>query len=166
MKKGYWMVMPCPDSRPLTCMLIDIGRFQWTWLPMGTVVVSDVFQKKLDEIFHNVSGVTGIADDMVIYGKSIKEHDKHFLSFLSIVRKNNLKLSALKLQFQLKGSILFWTKLQFQGNITRSQENSSHSTGHFSTRQRVDAKFPWDGQFLEQIFSMTHGTFHFSQTIV
>ena len=80
-------------------MLIDIGRFQWTWLPMGTVVASDVLQKKLDEIFHNVSGVTGIADDMVIYGKSVEKHDKHFLSFLSIMRKNNLKLNASKLQF-------------------------------------------------------------------
>ena len=102
MKKGYWMIRLHPDSRPLTCMLIDIGRLQWTWLPMETIVASDVFQKKLDEIFHNVPGVTGIVDDMVIYSKSIEEHDKHFLSFLSIVRKNNLKLNALKLQFQLK----------------------------------------------------------------
>ena len=69
---------------------------------MGTVVTSDVFQKKLDEIFHNVPDVTGIADDMVIYGKSIEEHDKHFLNFLSIVRKSNLRLNASKLQFQLK----------------------------------------------------------------
>ena len=88
-------------------MSIDIGRFQWTRLPMGTVVASDVLQKKLDEIFHNVPGVTGTVDDMVIYGKSIKEHDKHFLNFLSIVRKNNLKLNALKLQLQLEEVSLF-----------------------------------------------------------
>ena len=100
MKKGYWMVIVHPDSRPLTCMSKNIGRFQWTQLPMGTVVACDVFQKKLDEIFHNVPGVTGIADDMVIYGKSIEEHDKHFLSFLSIVGKNTLKLNSSKLQFQ------------------------------------------------------------------
>ena len=102
MKKGYWMVSLHPDSRPLTCMSIDIRRFQWTQLPMGTIVASDVFQRKLYEIFHNVQGVTGIADDMVIYGKSIEEHDKHFLSFLSIVRKNNLRLNTSKLQFQLE----------------------------------------------------------------
>ena len=69
---------------------------------MGAVVASDVFQKKLDEIFHNVPGVTGIAEDMVIYGKSIKKHDEHFLNFLSIVRKNNLKLNTSKVQFQLQ----------------------------------------------------------------
>ena len=81
---------------------------------MGTVVASDVFQKKLDEIFHNVPGVTGIADDMVIYGKSIEEHDKHFLSFLSIVRKNNLRLNASKLQFQLEVSF-FGHRLSAKG---------------------------------------------------
>ena len=37
---------------------------------MGMNVASDIIQKKLDEIFQNVQGVTGIADDMIIYGKS------------------------------------------------------------------------------------------------
>ena len=69
------MVRLHSDSRPLTCVLIEIGRFQWTWLHMGMIVPSDVFQKKLDEIFHNVPGVTAIVDDMVIYGKSTEEHD-------------------------------------------------------------------------------------------
>ena len=84
------MVPLHPDSRPLTYMSIDIGRYQWTQLPMGSNVASDVFQKKLDEIFQNAQGVTGIADDMIIYGKSQEEHDIHFLNFLSFVRKINL----------------------------------------------------------------------------
>ena len=28
--KGYWMVKLHPDSRKLTTMALDIGRFQWT----------------------------------------------------------------------------------------------------------------------------------------
>ena len=107
MMKCYWMVILHHDTRPLTCMSIHIGRLQWTWLPMGTVIASHVFQKKLDEIFHNVPGATGIADDMFIYGKSIKEHDKHSLNFLSMLRKNNLKLNALKLQFHHQISTKF-----------------------------------------------------------
>ena len=90
MEKGYWMVPLHPESRPLTCMSLDIGRYQWTRLPMVTNVTSNVFQKKLDEIFQNVQGITGIAYDMIIYGKSQEEHDIYFLNFLSIIRKNNL----------------------------------------------------------------------------
>ena len=37
-KKGYWMVVLHPDSRKLTCMALPFGRFQWTYLPMGTDV--------------------------------------------------------------------------------------------------------------------------------
>ena len=42
-KKGYWMVVLHPDSRKLTCMALPFGRFQWTHLPMGTVVAQDIF---------------------------------------------------------------------------------------------------------------------------
>ena len=75
----------------------------------------NVFQKKLDEIFQNVQGITGIADNMIIYRKSQEEHDIHFLNFLSIVRKNNLWLNASKLQFQLKEVSFFGHKWNSKG---------------------------------------------------
>ena len=55
------MVELHPESRKLTTMALDIGRFQWTHLPMGCVVAQDVFQRKLNAIFLNIPGVTGIA---------------------------------------------------------------------------------------------------------
>ena len=99
MKKGYWMVVLHPDSRSLMCMALDIGRFQWTRLPIGTVVASDIFQRKLDEVYANLPGVTGIADDMVINGTSTEEHDRNFFRFLKVPRKHNLHLNKDKLQF-------------------------------------------------------------------
>ena len=42
-KKGYWMVVLHPESRKLTCMALQFGRFQWTRLPMGTVVAQDIY---------------------------------------------------------------------------------------------------------------------------
>ena len=75
-KKGYWMVVLHPDSRRLTCMALPFGRFQWTRLPMGTVVAQDIFQSKLDAIFVGMKGVTGIADDMIIAGEDEMEHDR------------------------------------------------------------------------------------------
>ena len=37
-KIGYRMVVLHPESRKLTCMVLPFGRFQWTRLPIGTVV--------------------------------------------------------------------------------------------------------------------------------
>ena len=42
--KGYWMVELHPKSRILMTMALDIGRFQWTRLPMGSFIAQDVFQ--------------------------------------------------------------------------------------------------------------------------
>ena len=99
--KGYWMVELHPDSRKLMTMALDIGRFQWTQLPMGSIVAQDVFQRKLDSIFLDIPGVTGIADDMIIYGRDDQEHDGNLLNFLEVCRNNNLTLNAEKMQFRL-----------------------------------------------------------------
>ena len=100
MDKGYWQVELHPDSWKYTCMALDIGRVQWKRLPMGTVVASDIFQKKLDSVYIGLPGVTGIADDMIIFGKNELEHDRNLLQFLETTRKNGLVLNKSKLQFK------------------------------------------------------------------
>ena len=99
--KGYWMVELDPESRKYTMMALDIGRFQWTRLPMGSIVAQDMFQRKLDAIFLSVSGVTGIANDMIICGRTDQEHDQHLVNFLEVCRKNTLTLNPDKMQPRL-----------------------------------------------------------------
>ena len=99
-KKGYWMVVLHPDSRKLTCMALPFGKFQWTRLPMVTVVAQDIFQSKLDSIFIGMEGITGIADDMVIAGRDKMEHDRNFLAFMEKCMSNNLTLNLGKIQFK------------------------------------------------------------------
>ena len=43
------------ELRKYTTMALDIGRFQWTRLPMGSIIAQDMFQRKLDEIFLSFS---------------------------------------------------------------------------------------------------------------
>ena len=94
------MVVLHPESRKLTCMVLPYGRFQWTRLPMGTVVAQDIFQSKLDSIFIGMEGVTGIADDMAIAGRDKMEHDRNFLAFMEKCMSNNLTLNLGKIQFK------------------------------------------------------------------
>ena len=85
--KEYWMVELHLDSRKLTTMALDIGHFQWTRLPMGSIIAQDVFQQKLDAIFLSVPGVTGTADDMIIYGKTDYKHDGNLLNLFGNLQK-------------------------------------------------------------------------------
>ena len=68
---------------------------------MGSIIAQDVFQRKLDSIFLDVSGVTGITDDMIVYRRDDQEHDGNLLNFLEVCRNNNLTLNAEKMQFRL-----------------------------------------------------------------
>ena len=95
--KGYWMVELDLESRKYMMMALDIGRFQWMRLPMGSIVAQDIFQRKLDAIFLSVPGVTGIANDMIIYGRNDQEHDQHLVNFLDVCRKNTLTLNPDKI---------------------------------------------------------------------
>ena len=99
-KKGYWMVILHAEPRKLTYMVLPFGRFQWTKLPMDTVVAQDIFQSKLDSIFIGMEGVTGIADDMVIAGRDEMEHDRNFLAFMEKFMNNNMTLNSEKIQFK------------------------------------------------------------------
>ena len=90
-------------------MALPFGRFQWTWLPKGTVVAQDIFQSKLDSIFIGMEGVTGIADGMVIAGRDEMGHDRNFLEFMEKCMDNNLTLNSEKIQFM-------WTQVSFYGH--------------------------------------------------
>ena len=100
MDKGYWQVVLHPDSRKYACMAFDIGRYQFKRLPMGSKVASDIFQRMLDSVYIGLPGVTGIADDMVIFGRNEEEHDRNLILFLETTRKNGLILNKRKLQFK------------------------------------------------------------------
>ena len=89
------MVVLHPDSRKPTCMTLPFGRFQWTRLPMGTVVAQDIFQSRLYAIFDGMKGVTG--DDMIIYGADEKQHDGNFLNFMEKCMINSLTLKVEKI---------------------------------------------------------------------
>ena len=100
MDKGYWQVVLHPESRKLTCMAFDIGRYQFKRLPMGSKVASDIFQRMLDSVYIGLPGVTGIADDMVIFLRNEDEHDRNLILFLETTRKNGRVLNKRKLQFK------------------------------------------------------------------
>ena len=67
---------------------------------MGSKVTSDIFQRILDSVYIGLPGVTGIADDMVIFGRNEEEHDRNLILFLETTRKNGLIRNKRKLQFR------------------------------------------------------------------
>ena len=86
-KKGHWIVVLHPDSRKHTCMALPFGRFQWTRLPMGTVVVQDIFQSKLDAIFIGMEGVVHLAVPLSALTHYIVDYK--LIKFVTCSKENN-----------------------------------------------------------------------------
>ena len=143
-KKGYWMVVLNPDSRKLTCMALPFGRFQWTHLPMDTVMAQDIFQSKLDAIFIGMEGATGIADDRIIAGKGEMEHDRNFLAFMEKCMENNLTLNSEKIQFKQ-------TEVSFYGHIW-SEHGISPDTKKIQALKHME--FPPDKETMRSFLGM------------
>ena len=64
-------------------------------MPFGLSLAGDVFQQKLDEVFSNLQGVTGIADDKFIYGDSDQSHGR----YLKKVRLDKIQYKKTSVEF-------------------------------------------------------------------
>ena len=104
-------------------MAFDIGRYQFKRLPMGSEIASDIFQKMLDSVYRGLPGVTGIADDMVIFGRNEEEHDRNLILFLETTRKNGLILNKRKLQFKKEEVSFFSHRWNSTGIALGSKEH-------------------------------------------
>ena len=98
-KKGYWHQELDKASSYLTIFNTGFRRYQYTVIPFGTTVTSDVFQRKLDQCFGHLENVIVIADDIMVVGKlpNHKDHDLALTTLLNTARKCNVWLKYEKL---------------------------------------------------------------------
>ena len=125
-------------------MALLFGRFQWTHLPMSTVVAQDIFQSKLDAIFIGMEGVTGIADDMITAGKDEMEHDRNFLAFMEKCMENYVTLNSEKIQFKQ-------SQVSFYGHIW-SEHRISPDTKKIQALKLME--FPPDKKTMRSFLGM------------
>ena len=97
-KCGFWQVALDKASSLLTAFNTPYGRFCFSRMPFGLNVAGDAFQQKLDEVFAGLEGVTGIANDIFIFGRTEEEHDRNLINFLNRAREHGLKRGAEKTQ--------------------------------------------------------------------
>ena len=67
---------------------------------VSSIRIYILINPRFNTVYIGLPGVTGIADDMIIFGKSELEHDRNLLQFLETTRKNGLVLNKSKLQFK------------------------------------------------------------------
>jgi hypothetical protein len=106
------------------------GRFRFARLPFGLVISKDVFQKQLDSALEGLSGVTGIADDTLIYGSTEEEYDWHLAKLMERAKEKGIVFNQDKLQFKCQEVSFFdhtWSPQGVRPDNRHSVCNTRHS---------------------------------------
>ena len=95
-KSGYWNVELDEPSSYLTTFNSPFGRYRFRRMPFGLKMSQDVFQSKIDQLLEGCNGTTGIADDMVVYGRTEEEHDRNLHGLMQRCAEKGLNLNPEK----------------------------------------------------------------------
>ena len=111
-RSGYWNIKLDQKSSLGTTINSPFGRYRFLRLPFGLVCAQDIFQRKVDETFGDLPGVTGIADDIVVYGykEDCSDHDENLRAVLQRARETGLRFNLDKCKFRC-------TRIPFFGHI-------------------------------------------------
>ena len=112
-RSGYWNIKLGLESSLYTTFNSPHGRYRFLRLPFGLICAQDIFQRKVDETFGDLPGVTGIADDIVIFGKSRAEHDHNLRAVMQRAHEAGIRFNADKCR-------ICCSELPFSGHIISS----------------------------------------------
>ena len=112
--RGFFQVPLAEESKKLTAMLTPEGVYVHNVLAMGLSLASDVFEMIIKDMIKGLPGVINIADDLLIFGSTIEEHDKNLLAVLDRCKEIGLTLNPKKFKFKCK-------MVPFFGNVVSDQ---------------------------------------------
>ena len=93
---GFWQIKLDEESSYLTTFNTPFGRYRFLVLPFGISSAPEVFHKSVRHIFEHLPGVVTSMDDILVHGKTKKEHDERVANVLRACREANLKLNKSK----------------------------------------------------------------------
>lgn len=88
-RSGYWAIKLTEKSSHLTSFNTPFGRYRFLRMPFGIRSAQDECQRKIDEIYEGLQGVTTLIDDILVYGKTREEHDANLRNVVTLAKKGS-----------------------------------------------------------------------------
>ena len=112
---GYWQIPLHPDSTKLTTFITPMGRFCFRRLPFRITSAPEIFQHRMTSLLKDQEGTAAIQDDIIVYGRSVAEHDKRLQEVFEIIAKSGLKLNEKKCEIRKPKICYFGSVISEQG---------------------------------------------------
>ena len=114
LQSGYWQVPMSPRSKPYTAFVTSQGLYEFKRMPFGLSNVPATFQRLMNTALHGLLPTHCLIylDDIIIFGKSRREHAHNLHLVLSRLRSAGLKIKPSKCR-------LLCSKIKYRGNVQK-----------------------------------------------
>jgi len=89
LKWGYLQLEISKQARQLTAFVTHEGVFQFVRLPFGLATGPSAFQRVIRKIIDGIDGCANILDDILVWGRTMAEHDERLRRVLQRLDKYN-----------------------------------------------------------------------------
>lgn len=107
---GFYQIPLDESARNYTAFITPFGRFRFKKLPMGINIAPEIYQRKMCELLEGIEGVLIYMDDVLVFGKTVEEHNRNLKEVLERIKNSGLKLNKDKCDFNK-------TQINFLGHI-------------------------------------------------
>ena len=110
LSQAYQQVALDKESQLLTTISTHKGLFKYTRLPFGIACAPAKFQKLMETLLDGIDGTACFIDDIIVTGKSEKEHCTNLKKVFKVLEDSGLTLEKSKCSF-------FSTSIQYLGHV-------------------------------------------------
>lgn len=107
LNSGYHQLELEPTSRYITTFTTHLGLWRYKRLNFGISSAAEIFQNTVRQVIEGISGAINISDDILVHGKTQKQHDTALAAVFQRLRENHLTLHEAKCEFN-KSTLKFF----------------------------------------------------------
>lgn len=115
LKWGFHQIELEKASRNITTFVTHQGLFRYKRLMFGISSAPEKYQKIVQDTVRGCKGVANIADDLIVYGSNLEQHDKNLQAILQRMEDCGLTLNPQKCEFRLSKLTFFGHSLSKHG---------------------------------------------------
>ncbi|XP_052469911.1 uncharacterized protein LOC128026690 [Carassius gibelio] len=116
LRSGYYQISMSEEDKEKTAFICPLGFYQFERMPQGITGAPATFQRLMEKAVGdmNLIQVLVYLDDLIVFGKSLEEHEERLLKVLDRLAQVGLKVSLDKCQF-------CQTKVKYVGHIVSAE---------------------------------------------
>ncbi|KAK3547816.1 hypothetical protein QTP86_031795, partial [Hemibagrus guttatus] len=101
LRSGYYQVEMSEADKEKTAFICPLGFFQFERMPQGITGAPATFQRLMERAVGDMNMIRVLVylDDLIVFGKTLEEHEERLLKVLDRLKECGLKVSIDKCQF-------------------------------------------------------------------